>query len=253
MGGGNCLCPSRNLSARAAAAFFARPRDQSRLGRVSTLVAHRLLAGELVFSAGLARDLPERLWNFVAGDVKSATLDHADLFVQFRRRLELALRGLRSTARIARSAAATAALHRRHGSFGCDLYFVLACKNVAALLAQRTQLRAVSESQSNRKPFWSERDHDSGLRSGRSSQGTKTLDPLGSGSRPDDCRDHFEFFTRRNRHPRRRKRALAWNLLAPPTLALTDRARCFVLAPVAHRSAPFWRANVRTISSSQSR
>ena len=101
MGRGNCLCPSRNLSARASAALFARARNQSDLARVSNLVAHRLFAGALVLSAELARNLPERLWNFASDHTKSATLDYADVFVQFRRRLELALRRLRSTTRIA--------------------------------------------------------------------------------------------------------------------------------------------------------
>src|SRR6202040_3550671 len=57
---------------------------------------------------------------------KPATLDYADLFVQSRRRLELALRGLRSTTRIARSATAAPAFPRRHPHSRGDLYPVLA-------------------------------------------------------------------------------------------------------------------------------
>src|SRR5207237_5639524 len=166
---------------------------------------------------------------------------------------ELALPGLCSTTRIARSAAPIAFVHRRHCSFSGDLHFVLAGKNGAAVLAQRTQLRPISESQSNRKPFRPDCNHDSGLRPRRPSQGTQTLDPLGRGARPDGYRHHPEFFARRDRHSRRRQCALARRFLASPTFSLATRARRFIFAALAHCPIALWRANTRTISSSQSR
>src|SRR5205807_5417482 len=105
----------------------------------------------------------------------------------------------------------------------------------------------------NRKPFWPDRDHDSGLRPGRSSQETKALDHLERGARADDRGDHFKFFARRYRYSRRRQRSLARCFLAPPTFAVANRARRFVFAPASHGAAPLWRTNARTISSPQSR
>src|SRR5438046_9593492 len=100
MGRGDCLFSSRGLSRSAPTALLARTRDQSRLDRLSRVVSRRLFAGELVFSTQLARNLPERFWNFASDDIKPATLDHADVPGQFRRRLELGVRGLRATTRL---------------------------------------------------------------------------------------------------------------------------------------------------------
>ncbi len=134
-----------------------------------------------------------------------------------------------------------------------NLHFILAGEDRAALLAQRTQLRPVSESQSNRKPFWPDRDHHFGLRPGRHSQRPQTLDCLGRGARAHGRCNHFEFFTRRDWHSRRRQCALARRFLASPTFSLANRARRFIFAASAYCSIAFWRANTRTISSSQSR
>src|SRR5205085_8879996 len=101
------------------------------------------------------------------------------LFVQSARGHELVLCRLRATTGIARSARAIALVYGWAGRSRDDLHLVLARQERAAILAQRTQFRSVPESQSNRKSFWSRRDHRSRLRSGRSAQRSKALDILG--------------------------------------------------------------------------
>ena len=243
MGRGNCRRASRTLFACKPAALFTRTRAQSRAIGAFDFSGGRLFTGELVFSTGVACFVRQRLWHIASNDVDSAAMDHADLFVQFRRQLELALSRLCSTTRTARSATPTSFVHCRHRHSRRDLYPVLAPAHQSPVLAQRTQFRTVPESQPNRKSFWPDRDHNFGLRPGRSSQRTKTLACLGRRARPNNCRDHSEFFTRWNRHSRCWQRALAWRFLASPTFSIANCARRFIFAASTYCSASLRRAN----------
>ena len=65
--------------------------------------------------------------------------------------------------------------------------------------------------------------------------------------------DRFEFFTLRNRGPRRGQRILAWRVRVPTTLSLATRAWSLFSYSAAHGPAAFRRANIREISSSRFR
>src|SRR5260370_6642626 len=89
------------LFPRDPAALFTRPGAQPRAAGAFDFSRGRLFTGELVFSTAVACVLCQRPWHLTSNDIESAAMDDADLFVESRRRLELALRRLCPTARIA--------------------------------------------------------------------------------------------------------------------------------------------------------
>src|SRR5215471_5050082 len=95
---GNRVRVARNLFARAAAAFLAWARNQSRVAGALAFVGDRVLAGELVLSTKLAVELCQRLRDFASIDIKSTTLDHRNVLDQLCGRSELALRCMQRTA-----------------------------------------------------------------------------------------------------------------------------------------------------------
>src|SRR5207245_10816710 len=113
-----------------------------------------------------------------------------------------------------------------------------------------TPFRSISKPESNPKSFRAHRDHDSCLRSGRSSQGKKTVDPLDRRAGADRGNDHFGFFAFRNRDPGCGQRILAWRVCVPTTLPLATRAWSLFSSSATHRPSAFRRAEIREISSS---
>src|SRR5207302_6226624 len=96
----------------------------------------RLFTGELAFSTVVACVLCQRPWHLTSNDIESAATDDADLFIESRRRLELALRRLCPTARIACSATPPSFVSRRRRRSRCDLYSFLDPARQSSILAQ---------------------------------------------------------------------------------------------------------------------